>query len=105
MYRIGRHSKSLDVKKKVCGRCGSRFELQINNASTRKNNSNNKKYNSENTRQSVPATPRQLNPFALYVKENYGSVKKQGQNLKHNDVMKALSEAFKKLKTKDSNNF
>ncbi|KAG8232246.1 hypothetical protein J437_LFUL011799 [Ladona fulva] len=79
-YSIGRHSKSLDVERKVCGICCGKFELFVN-----KKNDKGKP---------MPSTPRTPNAFALFVKENYGSAKKSKENLKHKDVMKILSEQF-----------
>jgi len=35
-YTIGRHSKSFDTEKKVCGHCHGRFELAVNTAAARK---------------------------------------------------------------------
>ena len=29
-YEFGRHSKSLDMESKVCGKCHGRFELLVN---------------------------------------------------------------------------
>ena len=46
----------------------------------------------------MPSTPRTPGPFAMFVKENYGSVKKSNSNLKHKDVMKALGDQFSKMK-------
>lgn len=68
--RIGRHSKSLDTKAKVCGYCHSPFALVTKSA----------------------ATPRTPNKFALFVKENYGSMKRD--NNTHKDVMRMLSSDF-----------
>ena len=83
--RIGRHSKSLDTEKKVCGHCRGRFQLLVSG--------------SRNTSSaSLPATPRTPNPFAQFVKENYGSVKKQGGGLPHKQVMDMLSKQFAKTK-------
>ncbi|XP_013793631.1 mucin-4-like [Limulus polyphemus] len=71
---VGRHSKSLDVNSKVCGRCGGKFELLVNG-----------KLNS------ASKTP---SGFALYVKENYGSLKKTNQHLKHAEIMRLLGLDF-----------
>ena len=45
-------------------------------------------------------TPRQPNKFALFVKENYGSIKKEKNLNSHKDVMQELSKNFKLLSTK-----
>lgn len=46
------------------------------------------------------ATPRQPNKFALFVKDNYGSVKKENNLSSHKDVMQELSKNFKLLSAK-----
>lgn len=48
---------------------------------------------------------REPSAFALYVKENYNSVKKD-KNLKHAEVMKLLGQQFSAIKIakKDDNN-
>ena len=77
IFRIGRHSKSLDTKKKVCGYCHGEFELLTN-----------KKQGL------TPSTPRTPNKFAMFVKDNYDSAKKQHLGLKHKDIMRILSDEF-----------
>ncbi|CAL1526817.1 unnamed protein product [Lymnaea stagnalis] len=81
-YRIGRHSKSLDTERKVCGFCLGKFEVYL----TKSLNS----IKGDNPTTPAPKTP---NKFALYVKECY-SEKRKGTNLKHGDVMKLLSKEF-----------
>ncbi|KAK2184594.1 hypothetical protein NP493_258g01034 [Ridgeia piscesae] len=71
-YEIGRHSKSLDTKAKVCGYCRSPFVLVTRGT----------------------ATPRTPNKFALFVKDNYGSVKRDNKAVTHQDVMRILSSDF-----------
>lgn len=44
-------------------------------------------------------TPKTPGPFALFVKDNYGSVKKSTPHLKHGDVMRILSTKFEEMKT------
>ena len=46
----------------------------------------------------TPARP--ANKFALFVKDNYGSVKKEKNLNCHKDVMQALASEFKTLSTK-----
>ncbi|XP_076062520.1 uncharacterized protein LOC143037841 isoform X2 [Oratosquilla oratoria] len=97
-YSIGRHSKSLDTERKVCGHCRGRFELIVNSKPTPV--STHKKIpNSTNLPppQPTPKTPRTPNAFALFVKANYGSMRKVKSS--HGEVMKALSAEFSKLKT------
>ncbi|XP_013381218.1 uncharacterized protein LOC106152248 [Lingula anatina] len=78
-YQFGRHSKSLDITKKVCGHCRGTFELLIN---------------SKDGSKSTPSTTKALTPFAKFVKENYGIVKGGQKGLQHKDVMRQLSEQF-----------
>ncbi|XP_029036312.2 putative uncharacterized protein DDB_G0291812 isoform X2 [Osmia bicornis bicornis] len=75
-YSIGRHSKSLDIEKKRCGHCYGKFELLIN------------KTTKSGTVQ-VQTPQRGPSAFALYVKENYNSVKKK-HNIRHPEIMKIL---------------
>ncbi|XP_043270966.1 dentin sialophosphoprotein isoform X2 [Venturia canescens] len=63
-YSVGRHSKSLDVEKKRCGHCYGKFELLINKIT---------KSGKVETKTPVSKKP---TGFALFVKENYSSVKK-----------------------------
>ncbi|XP_045138974.1 uncharacterized protein LOC123520604 [Portunus trituberculatus] len=93
-YSIGRHSKSLDTNKKVCGYCLGKFELLVN-SKTQKDQSK----ATPGTPACNPRTPKTPGPFALFVKENYGSIKKSTPNVKHGDVMKILSAKFEKMKT------
>lgn len=73
--KIGRHSKSLDTERFVCAICTGKLVL-LN-----------------------PSAPRTPTPFANFVKENYGSVKKELVGKRHADVMRKLSADFA-LKTK-----
>ncbi|XP_078268127.1 germ cell nuclear acidic protein [Rhinoraja longicauda] len=74
---IGRHSKSLDTQRFVCGICKGSMELLSNSKYT------------------TPAK-RELAPFAKFVKENYSSTKKENEGLKHAEVMRKLSVDFGK---------
>ncbi|KAJ8297783.1 hypothetical protein KUTeg_024314 [Tegillarca granosa] len=80
---IGRHSKSLDTTRKVCGHCHSHFVLKDKNTCSL-----------SDTTANQPKTPRTPNRFAMFVKENYGSVKKMDKNLKHKEIMNVLSKQF-----------
>jgi len=86
-YTIGRHSKSLDTSRKVCGHCHGRFELVVNG----KQVSTKAQGGAGNS-----ATPKAPNPFAVFVKENYKNHKAPG--VKHGDVMKILSAKFSETK-------
>lgn len=93
-YSVGRHSKSLDTEKKRCGHCFGKFELLINK--TTKNG----------TVQTKTPSSRQANGFALFVKENYGTVKKERQGTPHKEVMQILGQQFSAIKiTKKNNEF
>nr|CAD7193902.1 unnamed protein product [Timema douglasi] len=85
-YSLGRHSKSLNLNTKRCGHCYGKFELLVNTKSK-----------SGVVTQAV-STRRSPRGFARFVKENYGSVKKSQQGLKHGDVMKLLGQQFSALK-------
>ena len=68
------------------------FDRLIGNTPTKNANEKN------NT--DVYKTPRQPSRFALYVKENYGSVKKESNLSSHKDVMQELSKKFKLMSAK-----
>ncbi|XP_025896736.1 acidic repeat-containing protein [Nothoprocta perdicaria] len=78
---LGRHSKSLDTERFVCARCGGQLRLR------------------RPARQDGTPARAQLTPFAKYVKENYGSAKKEQGGLSHVEVMRKLSADFA-LKTR-----
>lgn len=84
-YSIGRHSKSLNIESKRCGHCFGKFELLIN------------KTTKSGVKQ-VQTPKREPSGFALYVKQNYNSVKKEKNNMKHADVMKLLGQQFSAIK-------
>ena len=77
--RIHRHSKSLDVNSKVCGYCGAPFQLLYS--------------------KSQSSVPRTLNQFALFVKENYASIKRSQPGLKHAEVMSAIKTQYQRSKS------
>uniref|UniRef100_A0A0N5AIV5 SprT-like domain-containing protein n=1 Tax=Syphacia muris TaxID=451379 RepID=A0A0N5AIV5_9BILA len=74
---VKRHSKSLDLQRYRCGICKGTFVLH---------SASGKRLEQKEARS---------NPFANYVKENYKKYRKDGK--KHADVMKLLSEEFKKV--------
>jgi hypothetical protein len=99
----------------LCGLCHGRFELHLNNPNQKDSHKNREEeddrfdkikedvYTIESPKipsSLVTATPRQPNKFALYVKDNYGSVKKEKNLSNHKDVMQELSKNFKTLSTK-----
>jgi len=90
-YSVGRHSKSLDTEKKVCGHCHGRFQLVVDAKAVLT------KVVDGATSDGVSATkPKAPNAFALFVKENYKVYKQPG--VTHGDVMKMLSSKFSAIK-------
>ncbi|CAK9819469.1 Germ cell nuclear acidic protein [Anthophora plagiata] len=83
-YSIGRHSKSLDIEKKRCGHCYGKFELLVNKTT-------------KSGIVQVQTPKREPTAFALYIKENYSSVKKD-RNAKHGEIMKILGQQFAAIK-------
>ncbi|KAL1459903.1 hypothetical protein WDU94_011850 [Cyamophila willieti] len=81
-YEFGRHSKSLNIERKVCGYCHGKFILLTNSRQGQ-------------TEQTTKRPPTQ---FALFVKENYARVKQENVGVKHGDVMKLLSQKFAQTK-------
>ncbi|CAI4229074.1 unnamed protein product [Auanema sp. JU1783] len=69
--RVKRHSKSLDITKKICGRCRGHFVLNVDNEKKK----------------------REPSKFAKFVKDNYGKLKSSGTP--HKEIMVKLSEMWK----------
>ncbi|PIO63575.1 hypothetical protein TELCIR_14820 [Teladorsagia circumcincta] len=80
--KVRRHTKSLDIDRKICGICKSRFTLQVR-ARTKK--------------ATGAGDASELNPFARFVKENYG--KHKGPGVKHGEVMRILAQLYKEKTT------
>lgn len=80
----------MDIEKKRCGYCYGKFELLIN------------KITKTGTVQ-VQTPKKEPSGFALFVKQNYNSVKKEKNNIKHADVMKILGQQFSALKIAKKN--
>nr|CDJ80339.1 Protein of unknown function SprT domain containing protein [Haemonchus contortus] len=76
--KVRRHTKSLDIDQKICGICKCRFTLQVR---TRKK------------KDAAGNETSELNPFAKFVKENYG--KHKGPGVKHGEVMRILAQLYK----------
>lgn len=85
-YSVGRHSKSLDVERKRCGHCYGKFELLMNKVT---------KSGKVEMRTPVAKKP---TGFALFVKENYSSVKKDHKGVPHKEVMQILGQQFSAIK-------
>uniref|UniRef100_A0A915ETS2 SprT-like domain-containing protein n=1 Tax=Echinococcus canadensis TaxID=519352 RepID=A0A915ETS2_9CEST len=91
---INRHSKSLDIQKKVCGRCQSQFQLFVNKsgeiAPVASAGGNEAKATGVGSR-SRPV-------FADFVKVHYREVR--GASSTHKDAMAQLSSMFRSMKIK-----
>ena len=92
IFRIGRHSKSLDVDRKVCGYCKGKFEL-LSRSKT-----------GANAGKAVPLTPRTPNQYALFVKEHYGELKKTNPKKSHKEVMELITAKYSLNKNKSNVN-
>ena len=90
-YSIGRHSKSLDTERKVCGHCHGRFELVVNTGGGATPSSGTRGEGGGAAR-----TPRAPTGFAKFVQDNYKVYKQPGT--KHAEVMKILSNKFSETK-------
>lgn len=104
------------MEKEVCGLCHGKFEIIKNDPKLSKDAQKKKKADEisnlfdhirngseptlSNNQNEVAQTPRRLNKFAEYVKENYNSVKRDNHLSSHKDVMQELSKNFKQLSTK-----
>lgn len=84
-YAINRHSKSIDTERKRCGYCYGVLELLVNKKRRGK---------AEVPEYDTTRTLRTPNHFALFVKENYHSVKSTKANAKHAEIMKVLSQQY-----------
>jgi len=81
---FGRHSKSIDASRHRCSRCGGIPELLTNKASSN-------------------STPRTPNAYALFLKDNFASVKKSNPGVPHKEVMQLIAAKFKASKLTDAN--
>ena len=83
--RVYRHSKSLNVAIDFCGQCMGQFELILN-----------QNENNSTTKQEKQTPKRPLNKYNLFVKENYQIIKQLNPHLSSPQIMKQLSEEYKK---------
>ena len=81
---FGRHSKSIDASRHRCSKCGGIPEL----------------INSNSSGSSTPKTP---NSYALFLKENFASVKKANPGLPHKELMQKISAKFREVKLANEN--
>ena len=95
-YAIGRHSKSLDTERKVCGHCHGRFELVVNTGSARKGAAAQAAGVTPSGSGSVGKQPKPPTGFAKFVQDNYKVYKQPGTS--HAEVMRTLSEKFSAAK-------
>ena len=93
-YSIGRHSKSLDTERKVCGHCHGRFQLVTNTGAGAGASQSSQPGSSQTPGGKVRAPT----PFANFVKENYRHHRTTG--VSHGEVMKILSAKFSETKLK-----
>ncbi len=84
-YSVNRHSKSIDLNRFRCGRCGGNFQLFLNKIAGVTSDTPGRRT------VSTPATPAR-NKFAAFVKDNYKYVRKEG--VAHADAMKELGKMF-----------
>nr|CDS32452.1 Acidic repeat containing protein [Hymenolepis microstoma] len=91
---INRHSKSLDIQRKICRRCKSRFQLFVN-----KNGKmipvETSQSPQSSTQPGVQMTPRKP-LFAEFVKEHYKEIR--GVVSSHKDAMTQLGSLFRSLR-------
>ncbi|CAF0845365.1 unnamed protein product [Adineta steineri] len=80
-HEVSRHSKSLNLEVDFCGKCMGKFDLILNS-------------NFEDKQ-----TPRKtINKYNLYVKENFQIIKQANPHLSTPQLMKQLSQEYKKQK-------
>ena len=79
LTEFGRHSDSIDVKRKVCGKCRAPIVALG-------------RFNADGT----PAKPRAASGFSLFTKEHYKHTRKA--NMSHQETMNVLSAKYKEHK-------
>jgi hypothetical protein len=79
LNRIRRHSKSLDTNAKVCGYCSAPFQLIKSRGGAAVIEG---------------GTPRTPNKFALFVKDNFASVKRSNPGVEHGKIMAIISSQY-----------
>ena len=81
LFRFGRHSASIDVTKKVCGRCKGKLTLTRLNAD------------------GTPAKERAASGFALYVKNHYAETVARNPTTPRKDIMSIVATNYKASKS------
>ncbi|UJR29909.1 hypothetical protein I4U23_017457 [Adineta vaga] len=79
-YEVQRHSKSLDIEIDVCGKCMGKFELLLNNTKTN----------------DVQTPKKTLTRYNLFIKEHFQIMKQAQPHLSSPQLMKHLSQEYKK---------
>ena len=84
LQEIGRHSKSIDIKKKVCGSCKGPLQ-----------------YLGKFARDGSPSKKRQESEYSRFVQANFSSMKAQlgNQNVTNSDVMKKIAVLWKEKRS------
>ena len=91
----GRHSKSIDISKKRCGRCKGHLELFVASKVGGKYKKS-EAYNDSKDSRNLLQTPKAPNAFAMFVKDNYKTFRTPGTS--HKNAMDALSLQFSQTK-------
>lgn len=78
---VKRHSKSIDLQRQGCGRCGGRFEFL-----------------GGFKRDGTPMKQRKASGFSLYLKKHFSRVRAQQAQASHGDVMRTISRMWKEEK-------
>lgn len=100
-HKYGRHSKSLDVDRKRCGRCKTGGLLELYIFDKRKGHYRQADQDDANADGKPPQTPKTPNVFAMFVKENYKTCRTPGTT--HAQAMKAISKMFAETKISAAN--
>ena len=102
----GRHSKSIDVSKKRCGRCRGELELFVASKIGGQYKKSEKTHGDphdpyEMDTKNLLRTPKAPNSFAMFVKDNYKTFRTPGTT--HKTAMDALSLQFSQTKINKDN--
>ena len=92
----GRHSKSIDLSKKRCGRCRGQLELFVASKVGGKYKKSGEQKGKQNGSENLLRTPKAPNAFAMFVKDNYKTFRTPGTT--HKNAMEALSLQFSQTK-------
>ncbi|KAJ3023659.1 hypothetical protein HKX48_001883 [Thoreauomyces humboldtii] len=87
--RYGRHSKSINVATHGCGACRGRLTLVGDDQGS----------GSEKTKKD--GTPRKVNRFTEFVKDNFANIKQAHPELKHRELMMFVGKRFREAAARD----